>query len=221
MAMQAVGMTLMGWLTPETALVCAFIQGCSGGIMQNVTAVAYANFFGRKHLGAIQGFAQSAGVLGASASATALSAFRAPARARARATTPAPAPAPAAAAAAELMRRARCVRRERARPAAVRFRPRPLRLVLRGLGCERRRHGRQRRLLLALHGASREEAGGELDAPPYPGLCFARQPNPSLMLRSLLTRCGGCAQGIYSPDREKRTASEQKGLLSGDDDDES
>ena len=36
----------------------------SGGIMMNVTAVAYANFFGRKHLGAIQGFAQSAGVLG-------------------------------------------------------------------------------------------------------------------------------------------------------------
>ena len=98
MAMQAVGMTLMGWLTPETALVCAFIQGCSGGIMQNVTAVAYANFFGRKHLGAIQGFAQSAGVLGASA--TAVCAFRAPARARARAAAaaaraPAPAPAPA------------------------------------------------------------------------------------------------------------------------------
>eukprot|EP01050_Picozoa_sp_SAG11_P023044 SAG11_NODE_4518_length_1866_cov_2.148274_3_plen_126_part_00 len=54
----------MGWLTPETARICAFIQGLSGGIMQNVTAVAYANFFGRTHLGAIQGFAQSAGVLG-------------------------------------------------------------------------------------------------------------------------------------------------------------
>ena len=116
MAMQAVGMTLMGWLTPETALVCAFIQGCSGGIMQNVTAVAYANFFGRKHLGAIQGFAQSAGVLGASVPATALRAFRARASARSRvrataaararaaaaAAAAAPAPAPAADAAAEL-----------------------------------------------------------------------------------------------------------------------
>lgn len=64
MLIQGVGMTLMGWLTPETAMVCAFIQGLSGGIMQNVTAVAYANFFGRAHLGSIQGFAQSAGVLG-------------------------------------------------------------------------------------------------------------------------------------------------------------
>jgi len=64
MLIQGVGMTLMGWLTPETAMICAFIQGLSGGIMQNVTAVAYANFFGRKHLGSIQGFAQSAGVLG-------------------------------------------------------------------------------------------------------------------------------------------------------------
>ena len=82
-----------------------------------------------------------------------------------------------------LTRRARCVRRKRARPAAVRFRPRPLRLVLRGLGCERRRHGRQRRLLLAFHGAADQAAaGGELDAPPYP-ICFPRQPDPSLMLR--------------------------------------
>jgi sugar phosphate permease len=64
MLIQGVGMTLMGWLTPEIAMVCAFIQGLSGGIMQNVTAVAYANFFGRTHLGSIQGFAQSAGVLG-------------------------------------------------------------------------------------------------------------------------------------------------------------
>lgn len=64
MLIQGVGMTLMGWLTPEIAMICAFIQGLSGGIMQNVTAVAYANFFGRKHLGSIQGFAQSAGVLG-------------------------------------------------------------------------------------------------------------------------------------------------------------
>ena len=57
MLLQGVGMTLMGWLTPETAIFCAFIQGLSGGIMQNVTAVAYANFFGRTHLGSIQGFA--------------------------------------------------------------------------------------------------------------------------------------------------------------------
>eukprot|EP01052_Picozoa_sp_SAG31_P026194 SAG31_NODE_2356_length_5874_cov_17.280000_6_plen_180_part_00 len=64
MLIQSIGMTLMGWLTPETARICAFIQGLSGGIMQNVTAVAYANFFGRRHLGSIQGFAQSAGVLG-------------------------------------------------------------------------------------------------------------------------------------------------------------
>jgi|EP01047_Picozoa_sp_COSAG01_P006121 hypothetical protein len=64
LAAQSISMTLMGFLTPQTARVAAFIQGASGGIMMNVTAVAYANFFGRKHLGAIQGFAQSAGVLG-------------------------------------------------------------------------------------------------------------------------------------------------------------
>ena len=58
--------------------------------------------------------------------------------------------------------------------------------------------------------------------------CFVLRDSPTiphveviLNTASLLTRCGGCAQGIYSPDREKRTASEQKGLLSGGDDDES
>ena len=171
MAMQAVGMTLMGWLTPETALVCAFIQGCSGGIMQNVTAVAYANFFGRKHLGAIQGFAQSAGVLGASAPATAcvlsvLVLLLVPALLLPPPPLLLPLPLlmrllsfPS------LIRRALCVRRERARPVAVWFRPRPLRLVLCCLGCERRRHGRQRRLLLAFHGAAYQDAaGGALDS---------------------------------------------------------
>ena len=64
MAIQSISMTLMGFLTRDTARIAALIQGLSGGIMMNVTAVAYANFFGRKHLGSIQGFAQSAGVLG-------------------------------------------------------------------------------------------------------------------------------------------------------------
>ena len=46
MVVQAVSMALMGYLTPTTARIAAFIQGASGGIMMNVTAVAYANFFG-------------------------------------------------------------------------------------------------------------------------------------------------------------------------------
>ena len=44
-------------------LVC-IVQGVGGSFVMNVASVVYANYFGRKHLGEIQGLADACGVLG-------------------------------------------------------------------------------------------------------------------------------------------------------------
>lgn len=62
--LQAMSMFLMARLSTITVLIAPVVQGLSMGVVMNVASVAYANFFGRAHVGGITGAATSALVLG-------------------------------------------------------------------------------------------------------------------------------------------------------------
>ena len=62
--LQGISMAFMAELTPATVLLAPVVQGLSMGTVMNVASVAYANYFGRAHLGSISGIATSALVIG-------------------------------------------------------------------------------------------------------------------------------------------------------------
>lgn len=61
---QAVSLISMAGINETTMYFAPCVQGLSMGVVMNVASVAYANYFGRAHVGGITGIATSALVVG-------------------------------------------------------------------------------------------------------------------------------------------------------------